>query len=208
MGKSRLVAEFVRAARRSGHLVAFGECQAFGSNTAYFVFQEVWRRLFVLEDGDPEAAQIAQVESRLARIDKALVARAPLLGAVLGLPIPETELTTSFDAKLRKASLEDLLATCLAARTRDEPLVIVLEDCHWIDELSLDLLASLTRGAGSLRVLFVLAYRPRRRGRQPRAGRAAVLRRDRAGPAGRGGRRAGGPLQARAGRRSRAGGLG
>ncbi len=74
MGKSRLVAEFVRAARRRGHLVAFGECQAFGSNTAYFVFREVWRRLFVLEDGDPEAAQIAQVESRLARIDPALVA--------------------------------------------------------------------------------------------------------------------------------------
>ncbi len=59
---------------------------------------------------------------------------------MLGLPIPDTELTRSFDAKLRKASLEDLLATCLAARTRDEPLVIVLEDCHWIDELSRDLL--------------------------------------------------------------------
>ena len=42
------------AARRSGHLVAFGECQSFGTNTAYFVFQEIWRRLFVLEDGDPE----------------------------------------------------------------------------------------------------------------------------------------------------------
>jgi class 3 adenylate cyclase/tetratricopeptide (TPR) repeat protein len=160
MGKSRLVAEFVRSARRRGHLVAFGECQAFGTNTAYFVFREIWRRLLLLEDDDPEAAQVAQLQAQLARIDPALVARAPLLDAVLGLSIPDSDLTRSFDARLRKASLEDLLATCLAARSRDEPLVIVLEDCHWIDELSLDLLRALARACASLRVLFVLAYRP------------------------------------------------
>ena len=160
MGKSRLVAEFVRSARRRGHLVAFGECQAFGTNTGYFVFREIWRRLLLLEDDDPEAAQVAHLQAQLARIDPALVARAPLLDAVLGLSIPDTDLTRSFDARLRKASLEDLLATCLAARARDEPLVIVLEDCHWIDELSLDLLRALARASAGLRVLFVLAYRP------------------------------------------------
>jgi adenylate cyclase len=160
MGKSRLVAEFVRGARRRGHLVAFGECQAFGTNTAYFPFREVWRRLLLLEDEDPEPAQVARLEAVLGGIDPALVARAPLLDAVLGLSISDSDLTRSFDAKLRKASLEDLLATCLAARSRDEPLVIVLEDCHWIDELSRDLLRVLARACADLRVLIVVAYRP------------------------------------------------
>lgn len=160
MGKSRLVAEFVRAARRRGHLVAFGEAQAFGTNTAYFAFREVWRRILRLEDDDPEATQVAKLEALLGGIDPALVARAPLLDALVGLSIADSELTRSFDAKLRKASLEDLLATCLAACAKDEPLVIVLEDCHWIDELSRDLLRTLARGCAALRVLFVLAYRP------------------------------------------------
>ena len=104
--------------------------------------------------------QRARVESTLAAIDPDLVARAPLLSSVLGLEIPDSELTASFDAKLRKTSLEDLLATVLRARADREPLVLVLEDCHWIDALSRDLLESLGRSAAALPVLFVLAYRP------------------------------------------------
>lgn len=160
MGKSRLLAEFVRSARRRGIFVAFGEFQAFGTSTSYFAWQEIWRRLLRLEDDTSEPAQIAQLRAELATIDPALEARAPLLGAVVGLDIPDTELTRNFDPKLRKASLEDLLAQCLKARAATEPLVVVLEDCHWIDELSRDLLQVLCRSASAFRVVFVVAYRP------------------------------------------------
>lgn len=160
MGKSRLVAEFVRSARRRGIFVAFGEFQAFGTNTSYFGWQEVWRRLLRLEDGASDGEQIAHLEAELAAIDPALAARAPLLEAVVGLSIPDSDLTRNFDPKLRKASLEDLLTQCLRARAATEPVVIVLEDCHWIDELSRDLLQVLTRASADLRLVFVLAYRP------------------------------------------------
>ncbi len=160
MGKSRLVAEFVRSARRRGVVVAFGECQSFGTNTSYFVWREIWRRLLRLEEGDPASDQRAAIEAELEAIDPSLVARAPLLEAVLGLEIPDNEMTAALDAKLRKASLEDLLATSLRARAAGEPLVLVLEDCHWIDALSRDLLAVLGRAAAGLSVLIVLAYRP------------------------------------------------
>jgi class 3 adenylate cyclase/tetratricopeptide (TPR) repeat protein len=160
MGKSRLVAEFVRSARRRGIFVAFGEFQAFGTNTSYFGWREVWRRLLRLEDDRSDAEQIAHLEAELRAIDPSLVARTPLLGAVVGLTIPDSDLTRTFDAKLRKTSLEDLLMQCLRARAATEPLVIVLEDCHWIDELSRDLLQVLTRAASGLRLVFVLAYRP------------------------------------------------
>ncbi|MBI2763572.1 MAG: AAA family ATPase [Chloroflexi bacterium] len=160
MGKSRLVAEFVRSARRRGIFVAFGEFQAFGTNTSYFAWREVWRRLLRLEDDASEVEQIAQLETEFASIDPSLVPRIPLLDTVLGIEIPDSDLTESFDPKLRKASLEDLLTQALRARAATEPLVIVLEDCHWIDELSRDLLQVLTRAAPALRLVFVLAYRP------------------------------------------------
>ena len=160
MGKSRLVAEFVRNVRRAGQTVAFGECQAYGTRTPYFVWREIWRRLFGLEDEDPGERQIAALEQRLAAVDQRLVARAPLLSDVVGLSIPDSDLTRGFDARLRKASLEDLLAVCLRARAAEAPFVVVLEDCHWIDELSRDLLSVLVRTAAALPVLFVLAYRP------------------------------------------------
>jgi tetratricopeptide (TPR) repeat protein len=113
-----------------------------------------------LDDSDEPDQQRAHVDEELAAIDPGLVARSPLLETVLGLEIPDTELTVTFDAKLRKASLEDLLATFLRARSQKEPVVLVLEDCHWIDELSRDLLEVIGRAAAGLQVLIVLAYRP------------------------------------------------
>jgi class 3 adenylate cyclase/tetratricopeptide (TPR) repeat protein len=161
LGKSRVVAEFVRRARRRGYFVPFGECQAYG-RTSYRVWREIWRRLLGIDDELPEHEQVASLERTLESIDPALVARAPLLDALLGISIPDSELTQSFDAELRKTSLEALLADCLRARAGEEPLVLVLEDCHWIDALSRDLLEVLARAVPSLRVLILLAYRPAR----------------------------------------------
>ena len=160
MGKSRLVAEFVRVAAERGALVAVGECQAYGTNTSYFVWREIWTTLFGLDDELPEAERVRALERELAAIDPTLVPRAPLLDGLLGLPIPDNELTAGFDAKLRKTSLEGLLVECLRARARATPLVLALEDCHWLDPLSRDLLEVLARAVAELRVLLVLAYRP------------------------------------------------
>ncbi|MCW2974895.1 MAG: repeat-containing protein [Actinomycetia bacterium] len=160
MGKSRLIAEFVREARRRGLFVAFGECQSFGTNTSYAVWREVWRALFAVPETLPDAEQAQALEQALAALEPALVQRAPLLDAVFGLSIPDTELTSSFDAKLRKTSLENLLVDCLRARARTEPLVLVLEDCHWLDPLSRDLLGVIARAVDSAPMLLVLAYRP------------------------------------------------
>jgi hypothetical protein len=110
MGKSRLVAEFVRMAARRRIAIARGECQAYGTNTGYFVWRAVWTTLFRLDDSWPEDLQVRALEVELAAIDPALVPRAPLLGGLLDLPIPDNDLTATFDAKLRKTSLEGLLS--------------------------------------------------------------------------------------------------
>ena len=69
MGKSRLIAEFVRDARRRGVVVAFGECQSFGTTTSYAVWREVWRTLLHLTRDLPEAEQIQALEPALTDID-------------------------------------------------------------------------------------------------------------------------------------------
>lgn len=160
LGKSRLVAEFVRTARRREVLVAFGECQSFGVNTSYQVWREIVYRLLDIDDAGEVSRQVSAVDEALTRIERSLARRAPLLADVLGIPIADNDLTSRFDAKLRKSSLEDLLSICLRHRAGREPLVIVLEDCHWLDALSRDLLQVLVRNTAGHRVLFVLAYRP------------------------------------------------
>ena len=124
------------------------------------MWSEVWRAVLGIGDSEPDEVQLAMLDARLAAVDEALPARAPLLGPLLNITIPDTDLTSTLDPKLRKASLEDLLTQCLQARAAADPLVIVLEDCHWIDQLSRDLLQVLVRAAATLSVLFVVTYRP------------------------------------------------
>jgi class 3 adenylate cyclase/tetratricopeptide (TPR) repeat protein len=158
LGKSRLVAEIVRTLRAAGHKVVFGEAQAFGRNTSYLVWREPWHTLFRLGD-EAESDQIAKVEAALASLGGGHAARAPLLNNLLELDIPDNVVTAAFDPKLRKTSLESLLADALQAELANRPLVVVLEDCHWIDAASLDLLEVLVRESTGLPLLLVIAYR-------------------------------------------------
>ena len=120
MGKSRLSAEFLRIAPRTRRPVAVGECQAFGTNTAYFVWREICMRLLDLDDAMPAAAQIDALQPRLAAIDPHAERRGCRCSTpCLDLPIADNDLTASFDAKLRKTSLEGLLTECLRARARN-----------------------------------------------------------------------------------------
>jgi predicted ATPase/class 3 adenylate cyclase len=160
MGKSRLMAEVIRLARRKGMLGYGGECQSYGTSTSYLVWRNIWRGFFQLDPDRSSADQVQSLERQLAEIDPALLPRLPLLGAVLNLPIPDNDLTGSFDAKLRKESLESLLVDCLRKRARSTPLLLVLEDCHWMDSLSHDLLEVIARAILDLPVLIALAYRP------------------------------------------------
>ncbi len=137
-----------------------GECQSYGTSTSYLVWQSIWRAFFNLDPTCSLDEQIESLERQLSEIDPALISRLPLLGAVFNLQIPDNDLTSSFDAKLRKESLESLLVDCVRKRARSMPLLFVLEDCHWLDPLSHDLLEVIGRSIVDLPVLIVVAYRP------------------------------------------------
>jgi tetratricopeptide (TPR) repeat protein len=160
VGKSRLLSEFARSTRERGALVASGECQSFGINESYFPWRTIWGTLLDVDESRPEHERVQALNVRLAAIDPTLASRAPLLSGLLHLQIADNDLTSTFDAKLRKASLEDLLSRCLRERAARLPVVIVLEDCHWIDALSRDLLHALARASFDLPVVITLAYRP------------------------------------------------
>ncbi len=165
MGKSRLMAEVIRLARGRNVIGYGGECQSYGTSTSYLVWQDIWRGFFQLDSVWTADDQIEALRQQLAEIDPILLPRLPLLGVLLNLPIPDNELTASFDAKLRKESLESLLVDCVRKRARSSPLLLVLEDCHWLDPLSHDLLEIIGRAIADLPVLIAIAYRPPQVGR-------------------------------------------
>lgn len=164
MGKSRLSAAIMRLARSHGFRIYGGACQSYGTQTSYLVWHDVWRGFFgIAPDWEPETS-IRHLETHLRGID-ARLARMPLLGPALHLPIPDNDLTRALDPQLRTELLKALLLECLrqAAHEQDRsagPLLIVLEDCHWIDPLSQELLEYIGRNMAELPVLLLALYRP------------------------------------------------
>ncbi len=148
VGKSRLMEEFRAQAMVRGATVLHGQAQP-SAGVPFEVFIEVLRELAaysVLDD--QEAATLCSLIHDLP--------------AVLERPIPELSTQTSEGTGDPSAPLNEqrLHSTIEALLLRwDEPLVIVLEDLHWIDPSSLKLLRRLSELAGTRPLLIVGTYR-------------------------------------------------
>lgn len=170
LGKSRLAAEATNLAGNEGWLLYQGECSSSGTNTSYHAWITVWRSFFHLDPSSSVVAQTSALEATLRQIDAALALRLPLLAPVVDLPLPNNDLTSTFDAKLRRSSLEALLVDCLHARCQQGPVLIVLEDCHWLDPLSRDLLEAVAKAIVDLPGVVLFTFRSPERDylREPR----------------------------------------
>jgi predicted ATPase len=160
LGKSRLVAEVIRSARKVGFVGYGGACQSDAIHTPYQAWKSIWGAFFGVDPDLNLNEQMRLLQREIGDRAPGRVNSMPLLNIVLGLEMPENDFTRTLEPKYRKSALQALLEECLRAAAVDEPLLIVIEDLHWIDALSHDLLEELARGLSDSRICFVLAYRP------------------------------------------------
>ncbi|MBO9521929.1 MAG: tetratricopeptide repeat protein [Nocardioidaceae bacterium] len=155
-GKSRLLAETVAALRTNGLRVVAATAPTRGVAPAYAGWWPVWSALLEVDPTDEAAEVVEHLEHRL---PPELRSRLPLLGALVGVPLPDNDLTASLDAKLRKESLEQLALSVLARAAGEGPLVLAIDDAHALDPLSRDLLVEVARVLEAVPVVLLLAYR-------------------------------------------------
>jgi len=160
IGKSRLAAEIIRQAEERGMHGFASQCQSYGTNISYLAWRDIWASFFDIDPNLSRKSTIKRIERQLEDFSAGLSARLPLLSPPLNIRIPDNPLTENFDAKVRKSSLESLLVDCLRGGVKTAPLYILLEDCHWLDPLSHDLLEVIGRAIFDLPVLLILDFRP------------------------------------------------
>jgi adenylate cyclase len=86
--------------------------------------------------------------------------RLPLLGDLLGVRIPDNTTTATFDPRLRQAALFSLVVELVQSWAQTQPMMLVLEDIHWMGEASLGLTLALGRVISGSPILLVLVQRP------------------------------------------------
>jgi adenylate cyclase len=168
VGKSHLAAEFTAEAIGLGVQVCVGACQSTTQHIAYSPWRSVFRTLLALagepatgEDTATEPArQIARVQASVEQLNPDWQVRLPLLGDLLNLPIPDNATTAALDPRLRQEALFTLAVELVQAYARDRPLLLLIEDAHWMDEASLGLTLALGRVVAQSPALLMLVQRP------------------------------------------------
>ena len=164
MGKTRLLAELIDEAAAFGFTAFAGDCPALGREASYAVWIPIWRAFFGIPADADAATTLTIVEQQLTAYDPGLRARAPLLGPLLNVDLPDNDLTRTLEPKVRRSSLEGLVVECLRHQTRTGPLLFALEDCNWIDEASRNLLGAIVRAVAQFSCALVLTQRPTKPG--------------------------------------------
>lgn len=183
LGKSRFTDEFIRRRPElfDGKSLLVGQTDPYVKNP-YGLFVSVLKRRFRIFDDDPEEEARNKLESGFAVLSErlgpdqeraSLLGTIPLIGYLLGLKYDDIRLRElsgqALHSEIQVAFRHFLEAAAADANAAGNPLVLILEDLHWIDEGSesvLDLFAS-TLNLEELRekryfkqILLILTYRP------------------------------------------------
>lgn len=162
IGKSRLIKDLKRLARERGLTGLMGNGQSIEQQTPYRAWRDVFTSYFDLDEVTNIQERRALVETTAAQIIPEHIQRLPVLNDILGLGIPETDATRSLDASLRQQNVTLVLTDLLRAWADEHPLVLILEDAHWLDGLSWQLTLEVVRSLSlaNAPLLLVLANRP------------------------------------------------
>jgi class 3 adenylate cyclase len=168
MGKSRLVREVAAIARRRDAEVFITFCESHATGVPFRVVAGLLRAATGVEGLDAEAAR-AQARSRVPEAEPEDMV---LFDDLLGIADPEVQLP-KIDPDARRRRLTALVnATSLA---RQAPAVYVVEDAHWIDEVSESMLAAFLTVFPQTPSLVLVTYRPEYQGALSRVAGAQTI---------------------------------
>lgn len=157
-GKSRVVEALAEHARAEGFNLISSACVSYGGDIPYLVWLEPLRALIDLPASDTEPDRRAKLQAALAAIGRS--GDVPIVGEIMGVPLADSSWTASLDAQTRQRRLFEIVAALMRHHAARQPLLWVIDDAHWIDPASRDLLDYTARHIHDAAIGLLVAYRP------------------------------------------------
>jgi predicted ATPase len=159
MGKSRLVHEFLGAQAEGAWTIMRTAAVPHDRSTPHLIVADLLRSWLDVGDQDGVAEIAGKLRLRLAALDRTLASSLAPLQSLLALPIDDPE-WERLDPRHRRLRIQDAIKRLLLGIAAVKPLILVVEDLHWIDSESQLVLDSIVEGLGPARLLLVVTYRP------------------------------------------------
>ena len=160
IGKTRLIEEIEKYANRKGILILKGHCLYQEGLEPFIPFVEAVNEFFQVKKEHPSTRR-GRIKDFIRQEAPELMALSQRFVTTIGFSADESEdeSSTGYDGG-NKTRLFEVLSQLLQLISEKEPLILFLEDIHWADSSSLQLLHYVSRNSRNLPLLIITTYRP------------------------------------------------
>jgi predicted ATPase/class 3 adenylate cyclase len=159
MGKSRLLYEFRKAVLNEDITFLEGKCLSFSRSVAYQPIADILKSNFDIRDGDWDQVIRKKVSQGLQAMAIEEGPATPYVLELLSVQDSGIE-KIQISPEGKKDKITETIKKLILKGAEARPLVIAIEDLHWIDKTSEDVLKYLLESIAGARVLLILTYRP------------------------------------------------
>ena len=159
VGKTRLFHEFTQASLPQGWLLLESSSTSYSQATPYLPIVDLLKSYFHIDDRDEEPKIRDKVAGKLVTLETALGPTLPAFLTLLDLPV-EDRPWQALDPPQRRQRTHEALKHLLLRESQVQPLVLVVENLHWIDAETKACLDGLVESLPAARILLLVNYRP------------------------------------------------
>jgi DNA-binding winged helix-turn-helix (wHTH) protein/predicted ATPase len=159
LGKSRLTVALEERLNTKPHFLLRYFCSPHHQDSPLFPFADQLGRAAGFVRDDTPASRLEKLQALSARADLPDEDVAFLLD-LLVLPMPEGQSLPNLAPARKKQRILEALSRHLEGLARQQPVVVIFEDAHWIDATSRELLDLIVERVRDLKVLLIVTFRP------------------------------------------------
>jgi predicted ATPase len=160
IGKSRLVQAVKEHLAAEPYTRLECRCSAYHRNSPFYPISDLYQRALQLRREDASDAKLEKLERALVQISLPLPEMVPPLASLLSLPLGERYSSFTLTPQQQKQKTLEVLLVVLMGLSTQQPALFILEDLHWIDPATIELLELLIDQGPMARLLTLLTCRP------------------------------------------------
>jgi class 3 adenylate cyclase len=159
VGKSRLLLELRNMLPKGEYTYMEGRCLHYGGSMAYLPILDILRSYFNIKEGDREAEIKEKMEEKVLQLDENLKSTFPPFQEVFSIKV-EDQTYLIVEPQEKRMRTFEAIRNLLVRESQNRPLVLAVEDLHWIDKSSEEFLDYLIGWLANTQILLILIYRP------------------------------------------------
>lgn len=160
IGKTRLVQEFHKSLQGDAHIWLECTGERLISNTPFHAVARMVDQGLSWRGDETPQERLEALEAALGRAGLRLDEAIPLMGELLNLDLPPAYPPLSLPPDQKRRRLLACLAAWVLNLARNRPVIVLLEDLHWADPSSLELLQMLVEQAATSAIMMLCTARP------------------------------------------------